>query len=131
MSAEGVAGPGPVSLVLPAVAGMARVARLTASAVAALADLGVDDIDDVKIAVSEVVALLIEHGDRSNLSMRFEIHGRALAIEGAAAATRFSGNDDTVVLSTTVLDAVAGGHELAFIDGRILVRVVKHASDPT
>lgn len=131
MTAEGVAGPGPVGLVLPAVAGMSRVARLTASAVASLADLGIDDIDDVKIAVSEVVALLVEHGDRSNLSMSFEIHGRALAIEGTTTATRFDGDDDAVALSATVLDAVAGGHELSFVDGRIVVRVVKHASDST
>ena len=49
-----------VQLIVPAEPGSARLARLVAAALAADADFSVDDTEDLRVAVSELVALLIE-----------------------------------------------------------------------
>jgi anti-sigma regulatory factor (Ser/Thr protein kinase) len=49
-----------VRLIVPAEAGSARVARLVAAGVAADAEFSIDDTEDLRVAVSELVALLVE-----------------------------------------------------------------------
>jgi serine/threonine-protein kinase RsbW len=49
-----------VQLIVPAEAGSARLARLVAAALAADADFTIDDTEDLRVAVSELVALLVE-----------------------------------------------------------------------
>lgn len=50
----------PVHISFPAEPGSVRLARLVAAGVAADAGLSIDDAEDLRIAVSELVALLIE-----------------------------------------------------------------------
>ena len=50
----------PVRLTVPAAPSSVRLARLVAAGVAADAGLSIDDTEDLRIAVSELVALLIE-----------------------------------------------------------------------
>ena len=52
----------PIVLVLPPRPELSRVARLASSALASIAGCTVDEIEDIKIAVSEVLLALIEHG---------------------------------------------------------------------
>lgn len=49
-----------VQLIVPAEAGSARLARLVAAALAADADFTIDETEDLRVAVSELVALLVE-----------------------------------------------------------------------
>jgi anti-sigma regulatory factor (Ser/Thr protein kinase) len=49
-----------VQLIVPAEAGSARLARLVAAGVAADASFTLDDTEDLRVAVSELVALLVE-----------------------------------------------------------------------
>jgi anti-sigma regulatory factor (Ser/Thr protein kinase) len=49
-----------VQLIVPAEPGSARLARLVAAAVAADAGFTLDDTEDLRVAVSELVALLVE-----------------------------------------------------------------------
>jgi hypothetical protein len=49
-----------VQLIVPAEAGSARLARLVAAALATDANFTVDDTEDLRVAVSELVALLVE-----------------------------------------------------------------------
>jgi anti-sigma regulatory factor (Ser/Thr protein kinase) len=58
-----MASPQPVRLSLPAEPGSVRIARLVAAGVATDAGLSIDDAEDLRIAVSELVALLIEGTD--------------------------------------------------------------------
>jgi hypothetical protein len=53
----------PVHLSVPAEPSSVRLARLVAAGVAADAGLSIDDTEDLRIAVSELVALLIEGSD--------------------------------------------------------------------
>ena len=116
---------GPVTLTFPAEAGMARVGRLTASSVASLADLSVDDIEDIKIAVSEVVTLLIEHGNGGPVTLEFDTTGSSFTISGSATASGVAIAEEDVALTAAVLDAVCGNHELTTDSGTIRIRVAK------
>jgi hypothetical protein len=49
-----------VQLIVPAEPGSARLARLVAAALAADADFTIDETEDLRVAVSELVALLVE-----------------------------------------------------------------------
>lgn len=63
-----------VQLIVPAEAGSARLARLVAAGVAADASFTLDDTEDLRVAVSELVALLVEGAenpqDRMTLTYR-------------------------------------------------------------
>jgi len=122
-------GAGPVTLTMPANPAMVRVGRLTASSVASLADLSIDDIDDIKIAVSEVVTLLIEQGDGPTVVLSFDATSESFVIEGSAAASHLDLGREVVALTAAVLGAVCDHHEFSFADGRIGV-VVRKSSSP-
>jgi anti-sigma regulatory factor (Ser/Thr protein kinase) len=129
-SGGSTAGAGPVTLVLPPIPSMVRVGRLTASSVASLADMTIDDIDDIKIAVSEMITLLIQSGSRAAITLRFETTDIAFSVE---ASTPTGVNDlgrNDLAMATAVLDAVADEHQIVSTDDRILMRIVKHL-DPT
>ena len=64
---------GPIVLTLPADSRMARVARLTATALGSMAGFSVDDSDDLRIGVDELVVMMVEGGDGADLTMRFEV----------------------------------------------------------
>jgi anti-sigma regulatory factor (Ser/Thr protein kinase) len=53
----------PVQLTAPAERSSVRLARLVAAGVGAEAGLSIDDTEDLRIAVSELVALLVEGAD--------------------------------------------------------------------
>ena len=116
---------GPVTLVVPPAASMVRVGRLTASSVASIADLSIDDIDDIKIAVSEMITLLIQSGNRSTITLRFEVDEQSFTVEASTPSSALDLGRNDVALATAVLDAVSDSHEVAHLDDRILMRMVK------
>lgn len=59
----------PVQLIAPAERRSVRLARILAAGVAADASLSVDDTEDLRIAVSEMVALLVEGHNRDDASI--------------------------------------------------------------
>jgi len=126
---------GPVTLVVPPAASMVRVARLTASSIASIADMSIDDVDDIKIVVSEMITLLIQSGNRSAITMRFEVIENALTVEASTPASSLDLGRNDLALATAVIAAVSDSHEIAFVDDRILMRVVKsnalHPPAPT
>jgi len=116
---------GPITLTLPPVPTMVRVGRLTASSIASLSDMSIDDIDDVKIAVSEMITVLIQSGSRTTITLRFETTASEFAVE---ASTLTPANDlgrNDLALAIAVLDAVADEHHVASTDDRIMIRIVK------
>ena len=114
-----------VTLTIPPIATMVRVGRLTASSIASLADMSVDDIDDIKIAVSEMITLLIQRGNRSLVTLRFETTTDSFEVEASSPASSLDLGHNDVALATAVLDAVTDKNEIAFIDDRILMRFAK------
>jgi hypothetical protein len=87
----------PVQLTAPAERSSVRLARLVASGVGAEAGLSIDDTEDLRIAVSELVALLVDGAEDPELSIQVtylsvpgevtvEGHGEAGAVAGAVAS---------------------------------------------
>lgn len=116
---------GPVVLTVPSHPAMARVARLTAGAVMAVADTSIDDLDDIKILVSEVVGALTDHGDGSEISLRFEIVHDVAHVDGSVAASEVDLASPELELCRTVLQAIAETHELVADGGRLTVSASK------
>jgi serine/threonine-protein kinase RsbW len=72
-----------VRLIIPAHPRHVRLVRLTAAGVAADAGLDVDDVEDLRIAVSELFALLVdEDGSDDEIEVVYRQLDRAVAVEG-------------------------------------------------
>jgi serine/threonine-protein kinase RsbW len=119
--------PGPVTLTLPPMPSMIRVGRLTASSIASLTGMTVDDIDDLKIAISEMITLLIQSGEHGDVTLRFDVDGDALAVEASTPASGLDLQHHDVALATAVLEAVSDTFDVSFTDGRVVIRVIKRA----
>jgi len=120
-----IADPGVVTLTLPPLPSMVRVGRLTASSIASLTNMTVDDIDDIKIGISEIITMLIQHGDGSPVTLCFEADDQNFVVEGSTAATRLDVGGNDFALATAVLEAVAETSDVTFNDGRIVIRLMK------
>jgi serine/threonine-protein kinase RsbW len=62
----------PIRLTAPAERGSVRLARILAAGVAADAGLSIDDTEDLRIAVSEMVALLVDGVDPADSAIDVE-----------------------------------------------------------
>ena len=121
---------GPIVLQVPAEPSMARVVRLAASSLGAMTSMDLDDIEDVKIVVSEVMAALIEHGDGPDITIRFEVGVDRLAVAGFTAAASFEVASSELALSSTVMAAIAAEHAIQHADGQLLIVATYVASAP-
>ena len=108
---------GPVQLVMPAEPGLSRVVRLAASGLASLTGFSVDEIEDIKIAVSEVVITLVEHGDGAPVELDFAARDDAFVVHGRTRVDEFDPDDPDLELSRTVLDEVCSEHGSRFAEG--------------
>lgn len=121
---------GPIELALPADTRLLRLVRLVASGLASTAGFDVDELDDLRIAVDEAVAALLEGGDGSRLTLRFDVGGAEVGMSGSTPASAAEPLDpDRVELSTQILAAVCDEHELVAGDGVVRVRIAKRRSE--
>jgi len=74
----------PIILIAPAERGSVRLARILAGGVAADAGLSIDDTEDLRIAVSELVALLVDGcaDEQSSVEVRFRRTPGEVVVEG-------------------------------------------------
>jgi serine/threonine-protein kinase RsbW len=84
-------GPGPaddaVELWLPATSRHLRLARLTAAGLAADLGFTVDEIEDLRLAVDEACAVLVETAsDDARLDLVFRVDGDTILIDGRCAS---------------------------------------------
>jgi hypothetical protein len=91
----------PVQLTAPAERRSVRLARLVASGVGAEAGLSIDDTEDLRIAVSELVALLVEGVDdpRRSILVTFLSAPGEVTVEGQAEAGSAASDNDTTMMS--------------------------------
>ena len=80
-----------VQLIVPAEAGSARLARLVAAALAADADFTIDDTEDLRVAVSELVALLVEGAEDLDDQVTLTYHRGPDSVEVSGARTLRAG----------------------------------------
>jgi serine/threonine-protein kinase RsbW len=98
-----------------------RLARIATADAASRAGLDYEEVDDVRIAVSELCSTLSVTS--SSVSLVFHVAEGTLTVEGEAAtgAHRIEGNE----LSRAIVAAVVDEHSLTTADGLSRFRVVK------
>lgn len=103
-----------IQLTAPAERGSVRLARILAAGVAADAGLSIDDTEDLRIAVSELVALLVDGLDDPSLSIEvsFVRYAGEVVIEGhrPAVAGRPDVTGDVDDLALEILRVVVDDH---------------------
>ena len=120
-----------VQLVMPADPEFLRLARVTAMGLASRLSFTIDEIDDLRIAIDELVFGLIgTKGRAGKVVLRYavsdnglEVHGQGEFEDGDA-----GGKEAAPVLnelSELILDAVADEHSLEVVDGKPSFRLVK------
>jgi hypothetical protein len=119
----------PVVLQLPATTALLRVARVTVASVAADLPFTLQDVEDLRIAVDELAAVVIEGCDQDEvLRLEITVQGDGVAVEG-----RVAGVGDVPELHPVAVDLlglVAPGHELATEGADRVFRFVKRAAVP-
>jgi hypothetical protein len=89
---------------------------LAASGIAGMAGFTVDQIDDIKIAVSEVLLALIEHGGGQPIEVEFAIEQHSFTVRGHTAVRSFDADHTDLLLCRTVLAGVCTAHGIELVD---------------
>jgi anti-sigma regulatory factor (Ser/Thr protein kinase) len=123
-----------VQLIVPAEAGSARLARLVAAGVAADANFTLDDTEDLRVAVSELVALLVEGAENTDehLTLTYqrsedavEVSGERLMPSGAAGVSDDGSTPDDLALE--ILRVVVDQHRYEHDESGRHFHLVKRA----
>ncbi|MFA5884689.1 MAG: ATP-binding protein [Acidimicrobiia bacterium] len=116
------AAPRGVELRIPADAAYLRLARLAAADTAARVGLGADAIDDVRLAVSELCALMT--GSRTGIILRFEGDDGCVVVEGRGApGPGIEGENGE--LARVLVEAVVDELRFEAVDGHATFRFTK------
>jgi len=111
-----------VELRLPPDADFLRLARYAAADAAARAGLGIDETDDLRLAVSESCGLLT--GSNVTIGLRFEAEpGRVVVHGDGAPGPGFDGENGELALS--LVEAVVDEVEFTADGSRATFRIVK------
>jgi hypothetical protein len=108
---------GPVELRVPPEPTLSRVLRLAASGVASLCGFSVAEIEDIKIAVSEVLIALIEHGEGNPVSVQFSVTEDSFRIDGSTVVESFDVSHPDLQLCRVVLASACTEHAIELTDG--------------
>jgi len=108
-----------VDLSIPVQADLVVLARLTAATVAGRAGFGVEDIEDLRLAVEELCLSLVGSRDDGRLHLTYECEGDAITVDcwyemGDQAVVKSDADD----LSLRILDALVDEHGRDLQEGR-------------
>jgi len=107
-----------VRLSLPASPDYVRIVRLAASGIATNLGFDVDELDDLRVAVGELVNLTLEVCKPETLEVLFTVDGKTLRIQGTAPAA-----DSRVIeldsLTRQILDAFLDEYTIEIVDGHV------------
>jgi len=114
----------PVTVTFPAVPQYLRLARIATADAASRAGLDYEEIDDVRIAVSELCSV-VSVDPESTVTLAFVVSAGRLTVDGEArtGSSEISPNE----LSRAIVAAVTDEHSLTTADGVTRFRVRKHA----
>ena len=115
-----------VQLVMPADPEFLRLARVTAMGLASRLSFTIDEIDDLRIAIDELVFGLIgTKGREGSVRMTYRLEPEGLEVRGTGEFLDTGTSPGLSELSELILDAVADEHELAVDDGGSRFRMLK------
>jgi len=122
--------PDQVQLAMPADPEFLRLARVTAMGLASRLSFTIEEIDDLRIAIDELVFGLIgTKGRPGTVAMTYELLDDGLEVKGVG---NFEDGEPTVgltELSELILDAVADEHELTTTAGSPTFRLLKRRTE--
>jgi len=124
-----------VRLVIPARSRYLRLARLTAAGIASDLGFSLQGIEDLRVAVDEACAVLIDgcdangHGEHE-IELTYGIVGERLVIEGRSSCGAGEPIDMHPV-ARELLAMTADEYVLETVDQRRVFRLVKHRQDAT
>lgn len=118
----------PVRLLVPAESRYVRLARLAAAGVAAEAGLDVDGVEDLRVAVNELFALLVDDAEdaQGTVELSFAVDGDTISVDGERA---LDGPEPEVEdLALEILRVVVDEHEFVARDGKRRFSLRKRAA---
>ena len=118
-----VDGPPQITITFPGSPDFLRLARLTSTDAGSRAGFDFEDMDDLRIAVSELCAL-IGSAPGAEITLSFAVGDDGVAVEGRATPGAVADNP----LSRTIVEAVVDELELSAADGSASFRCVKRGS---
>lgn len=122
----------PIELTLPATASLVRIARLVASGVATTAGFDLDELEDLRIAVDEVCATLLEGGTGAPFSLCFRMTSDGVEVTGTTTAGADTQLDtERFALSRQILRAVVDEHTVSQTGPELRVHMQKRRSSPS
>ena len=114
-----------VRLSVPGALEYVRIVRLTAAAVAARLSFDVEEIEDLRVAVDELVSTVIEAGDGAEVNITFTSLDGAFVVEGDSLVEREPAIDD---LTRQILSVVVDAFDLTATDGVARFRATKRST---
>jgi serine/threonine-protein kinase RsbW len=114
----------PVTVTFPAVPQYLRLARIATADAASRAGLDYEEIDDVRIAVSELCSV-VSVDPESTVTLAFLVSAGKLTVDGEARTGSSEINPNE--LSRAIVAAVTDEHSLTTEDGVTRFRVRKHS----
>src|SRR5687767_8821371 len=119
-----------VQLVMPADPEFLRLARVTAMGLASRLSFTIDEIDDLRIAIDELLFGLIgTKGRPGRVTMRYAMVGAGLEVRGSGDFEDGLETPGLTELSELILNAVTDEHELVPDGPRPSFRLVKRRAD--
>ena len=116
---------------MPADPEFLRLARVTAMGLASRLSFTIDEIDDLRIAIDELVFGLIgTKGRIGKVVMKYRLQPHGLEVEGTGQFEDSEPAPGLTELSELILDAVADEHELAPDPVAPRFRMLKRRSEP-
>ena len=115
-----------VSLTFPATTENVRLARLVTAAIATQGGFGVDQIDDLRIAVDELCTLLVANASPdAEVTTKFELADGSLRLEASASTTSQRDVFAADELTAHILAATVDRHEIRFNGSSLHVSLAK------
>ncbi len=111
-----------VGLEIPAEFRFVSMARVAAASLAAELDPAIDDVEDLRVAVNELVGILVEAAEAGTILIRMWTEERTIHVTGRCLGAWVTPEPDQ--LARRILDATVDHHEVG--DGAF--RMLKHLS---
>jgi len=85
---------------------------------ASIAGFTVDEIEDIKIAVSEILIALIEHGGGQPVDIQFEVDSQSFKLRGRSIVEKFDVDHPDLILCRSVLAGVCSSHTIDLVENQ-------------
>ncbi len=112
-----------IAITFPARPEFLRLARLTTADAASRAGFDYEEIDDLRIAVSELCTL-VSGSDGASLTLDFALEEDLLVVQGTATPGGVAENE----LSRAIVTALVDDYEIISRDGSTQFRATKHTA---